>query len=85
MTSACFECGEFFKSRAEARPLISAAGLSGHVVSCHVCSKCFEESRKRGASGPNVTAAAYGSANAARVKRDTTPLAQLGWGKRGGG
>jgi hypothetical protein len=84
MTTACFECGDFFKSRAEAHLLISAAGLSGHVTSCHVCAKCFEEAKQRGAPGPNVTAAANGSANAERNRRDTTPLRNFGWGRNGG-
>jgi hypothetical protein len=83
-TNACFECGEFFKSREEAHLLISAAGLSGHVTSCHVCATCHDEARKTGAPGPNVTAAGYRSANAERNRRDTTPLRNFGWGRNGG-
>ena len=81
MTIPCFECNEPVQ-RAEARLLISAAGLSGHVTSCHVCQGCYEAARRQGVPGPNVTAAAYGSANVERTRRDTTPLDQLGWGKR---
>jgi hypothetical protein len=81
ITVNCLECGQQM-SREEAHLLISAAGLSGHVTSCHVCATCHDEARKTGAAGPNVTRAGYASANAAKAKRDTTPLAQLGWGRR---
>lgn len=83
MTIPCFECQEPV-NRAEARLLISAAGLSGHTVSCHLCAQCHKEARERGAPGPNVTAASYGSANAEANRRDTTPLRNFGWGRNGG-
>jgi hypothetical protein len=82
MRNDCAECGDFFKSREDMKLLIWAVGNTGHRTSIHVCAKCHQEAKDRGGPGPNARAIGVYGANSAQQRRDSTPLAHLGWGKR---
>lgn len=77
----CAECNEPFRTRGpeDGKKLaMFAVEYGGGLTSALLCGDCHGKFKERGTSGiPNAAAQARDGANAAKNRRDTTPLAQL--------